>query len=98
MKEFIYMNIGTGIDLIFRDLAEAVAAVTKYQSQIHLDFIKSDGTLTKQSEMSCLAAKGWRDLISLEDGLASTVTLFEKILPVIWLTCNWLLMLFKSLF
>ena len=68
-----FLNVGTGVDLTIRELAEAVAAATGYQGEIHWDTSKPDGTPKKQLDVSRLAAMGWRARIPLAEGLASTV-------------------------
>ena len=75
--EITYLNVGTGLDLSIRELAEAVAAATGFQSEILWDSSKPDGTPKKRLDVSRLAALGWRARIPLADGLASTVALFR---------------------
>ncbi len=72
-----FLNVGTGIDLTIRELAEAVAAATGYQGAIHWDMSKPDGTPKKQLDVSRLAALGWRARIPLAEGLLSTVLQFQ---------------------
>lgn len=76
--ELIYLNVGTGVDLSIRELAEAVASATGYAGAIHWDSSKPDGTPKKQLDVSRLAALGWRARIPLAEGLASTVALFRE--------------------
>jgi GDP-L-fucose synthase len=73
-----FLNVGTGIDLTIRELAEAVAAATGFQGEIHWDTSKPDGTPKKQLDVSRLAALGWRARIPLAEGLASTVAAFAR--------------------
>jgi GDP-L-fucose synthase len=77
-EELQFLNVGTGVDLTIRELAEAVAAATGYQGEIHWDASKPDGTLKKQLDVSRLAALGWRARIPLAEGLASTVLEFRE--------------------
>ena len=72
-----FLNVGTGVDLTIRDLAEAVAEATSFQGEILWDTSKPDGTPKKQLDVSRLAALGWRAHISLREGLKSTVALFR---------------------
>jgi len=76
-----FLNVGTGVDLRIRELAEAVAAATEYQGVIQWDTSKPDGTPKKQLDVSRLAALGWRARICLAQGLASTVAEFRSHLP-----------------
>ena len=75
-EELQFLNVGTGVDLTIRELAEAVAAATGYRGQILWDTSKPDGTPKKQLDVSRLAALGWKARIQLADGLASTVAEF----------------------
>ena len=73
-----FLNVGTGVDLTIRELAEAVVAATGFQGEIHWDTSKPDGTPKKQLDVRKLAALGWRAQISLAEGLRSTVALFRE--------------------
>ena len=73
-----FLNVGTGVDLTIRALAEAVAKATGYQGEILWDSSKPDGTPKKQLDVSRLAALGWRARIPLAQGLASTVGEFRE--------------------
>jgi GDP-L-fucose synthase len=75
-EELQNQNVGTGVDLTIRELAEAVAAATGYQGEIRWDTSKPDGTPKKQLDVSRLAALGWRARIPLAEGLVSTVADF----------------------
>lgn len=76
-----FLNVGTGVDLSIRDLAERVAAATGFHGQIHWDASKPDGTMKKQLDVRRLTQLGWRSRISLVDGLRSTVECFRESLP-----------------
>ena len=73
-----FLNVGTGLDLSIRELAEAVANATGYGGTIEWDISKPDGTAKKQLEVSRLAQLGWRARIELADGIDSTVSDFRK--------------------
>jgi GDP-L-fucose synthase len=76
--ELQFLNVGTGVDLTIRELAETVAAATGYQGEIRWDASKPDGTPKKQLDVNRLAALGWRARISLTAGLRSTVVQFRE--------------------
>ena len=76
--ELPFLNVGTGIDLSIRELAEAVAQATGYNGAIDWDTTKADGTPKKQLDVSRLANLGWQARIPLNEGLASTVSLFRE--------------------
>ena len=73
-----FLNVGTGVDLTIRELAEAVAAATGFEGAIVWDSSKPDGTPKKQLDVSRLKALGWQARIPLAAGLASTVELFRE--------------------
>ena len=75
-EELQFLNVGTGVDLTIRELAEQVATATGYQGTIEWDATKPDGTPKKQLNVSRLAELGWRARIPLAEGLASTVADF----------------------
>ena len=76
--ELQFLNVGTGVDLRIRELAEAVAVATGFKGEIVWDTSKPDGTPKKQLDVSRLGALGWRARISLDEGLRSTVALFRQ--------------------
>ena len=75
--ELSFLNVGTGVDLTIRSLAEAVAEATGFRGEIVWDTSKPDGTPKKQLDVSRLAALGWRARIPLDVGLKRTVAEFR---------------------
>lgn len=64
-----HINVGTGVDVTIRELAETIARITGYAGRLGFDASKPDGTPRKLMDVSRLAALGWRASISLEGGL-----------------------------
>ena len=77
-SEMPYLNVGTGVDLSIRDLAEAVAEATGFDGTINWDISKPDGTPKKQLDVTRLKTLGWIAQIQLKDGLKSTVEDFRQ--------------------
>ncbi|MFM8524537.1 MAG: GDP-L-fucose synthase family protein [Cyanobacteriota bacterium] len=73
-----HLNVGTGVDLTIRELAEAVAEATGFDGEILWDTGKPDGTPRKQLDVSRLAAMGWTASIPLIRGLRETVAAYES--------------------
>jgi GDP-L-fucose synthase len=73
-----FLNVGTGIDLTIRELAEAVAQATGFKGAIEWDTSKPDGTPKKQLDVSRLTALGWRARIHLAAGLQQAVAAFRS--------------------
>jgi GDP-L-fucose synthase len=63
------INIGTGIDVSIRELAEIVARVVDYRGELVFDASKPDGAPRKLLDSSRLAARGWKACTPLADGL-----------------------------
>ena len=66
------VNVGTGVDVTIRELAELMQRVTEWQGRLVFDTSKPDGTQRKLLDVSRLTALGWRARISLEQGVAAT--------------------------
>ncbi|HLG02998.1 MAG TPA: GDP-L-fucose synthase [Bacteroidia bacterium] len=64
-----FVNIGTGIDISIRDLAEMIKKEVTYHGEIKYDHSKPDGTPRKLTDVSKLHALGWRHRIALEEGI-----------------------------
>ena len=73
-----FLNVGTGVDLTIRALAEAVAEATGYRGEILWVASKPNGITKKQLDVSCLAALGWRARTPQVQGLASTVAEYPE--------------------
>ena len=72
----LHLNVGTGLDLSIRELAEMVAAVVLPGARLVFDASKPDGTPRKLLDVSRLHALGWRHRIELRDGIESTYRWF----------------------
>ena len=69
-------NIGTGVDLTIKSLAELIQKTVGYEGEIIWDSSKPDGTPRKLMDVSKMANQGWKAKISLEDGIQSTYNWF----------------------
>ena len=67
-----HLNIGTGVDLSIRELAESIARVVGYAGQIDFDASKPDGPPRKLLNIDKMKALGWQPSIGLESGLRAT--------------------------
>jgi GDP-L-fucose synthase len=66
------INVGTGIDVSIRELAEIVASVTGYHGEVAWDESKPDGTPRKLLDVTRLRSLGWNPTIELTEGIRST--------------------------
>jgi GDP-L-fucose synthase len=64
------VNIGTGIDVTIKELAETVKEIVGFSGSIHWDTTRPDGTPRKLMDVSKLHSLGWSHKIALKDGIA----------------------------
>ena len=62
-------NIGAGVDISIKELAELVSKTVGFSGRIEFDLSKPDGTQRKLLDVSLMDAMGWRASITLADGL-----------------------------
>ena len=63
-------NVGTGVDVTIRELAETVMMVVGFSGEIVFDSSKPDGTPRKLLNVERLSQLGWQSKIQLRDGIA----------------------------
>jgi GDP-L-fucose synthase len=73
-----HINVGTGVDISIRELAEAIQNEIGFEGRLVFDTAKPDGTPKKLLDVSRLMELGWKAGIELEDGLAVTYQWFLK--------------------
>lgn len=71
-SEYEHINIGSGLEVSIRELAETIAEVVGYRAKLSWDKTKSDGTPRKLMDSSKLHALGWNNCRSLQDGVSHT--------------------------
>jgi GDP-L-fucose synthase len=67
------INVGSGREISIRDLADKISKAVGFSGEIIWDSSKPDGTMRKVLDSSKIANLGWKPLISLDQGIASTV-------------------------
>ena len=72
------VNIGSGIDISIKELAELIVAEVGYRGKLIFDLTKPDGTPRKLMDISKINNLGWHSKIRLEHGLKNTVLEFIK--------------------
>jgi len=73
-----FVNIGSGVDITIRELAQLIAKIVDFRGEIVFDTTKPDGTPQKLLDLSRLHRLGWRHTISLEEGLRDTINWFKE--------------------
>ena len=68
LEENLY-NVGTGIDLTIKTLAEQIQSIVGHEGEIFWDTNKPDGTPKKQLDTTRLKSEGWSFKIDLANGI-----------------------------
>lgn len=63
------INIGAGVDITIRELAETIREAVDYRGEIVFDASKPDGTPRKLVDSSRIRALGWSPRVSLPEGI-----------------------------
>ncbi|MBW1657686.1 GDP-L-fucose synthase family protein [Flavobacterium quisquiliarum] len=69
-------NVGTGVDLTIKDLAEIIQKIVGYKGDIIWDTTKPDGTPRKLMDVSKMHALGWQHQVKFEEGIKKTYDWF----------------------
>ncbi len=65
-----HINVGSGVEVTIRELAETIAEVVGYDAKLTFDATKPDGTPRKLMDSGRLHAMGWDRARPLEEGIA----------------------------
>jgi len=65
-----HVNVGSGIEVSIKELAETVKEVVGYQGNLVFDLTKPDGTPRKLLDVSKLHKMGWKHQVELKDGVS----------------------------
>jgi GDP-L-fucose synthase len=72
------VNIGTGVDITIKELAETIKAEVGYEGDIIWNTDKPDGTPRKLMDVSKLHALGWKHKIDLKEGIAKVYSEYKE--------------------
>lgn len=72
------VNIGTGVGVTIRELAESIAKVVGYEGKIVFDTSKPDGTPIKINDVSYLNSLGWQAKTDLLSGIEKTYNWYKS--------------------
>jgi GDP-L-fucose synthase len=73
-----FVNVGTGLDISIKELAELIKKVIGFSGEIVWDATKPDGTPKKLMDISQLKQRGWTPQINLEYGLQLVYNDYSK--------------------
>jgi len=71
-----FLNIGTGIELKIKDLANLIREVVGFKGDLVFDTTKPDGMPRKLLDISKISKLGWKPKIDLREGLEKTYKYF----------------------
>ena len=72
------INIGTGIDISIKELAQLIKSKVGYRGDILWDKSKPNGMLRKCMDISNMKKIGFTPKISLEEGIEQVINIYEK--------------------
>jgi GDP-L-fucose synthase len=64
-----HINIGTGIDISIKELAELIKNIIGFRGEFYFNTSKPDGMMVKLTNPSKLYSLGWKYKVELEDGI-----------------------------
>jgi GDP-L-fucose synthase len=73
-----HINIGTGVGISIKELAEKIAKLTDFQGRILWDSSKPDGMPRKVLNIDKITKLGWRPNVALDDGILKTIAWYEE--------------------
>jgi len=73
-----HINIGTGSDLAIKELAALIKDIVGFEGTIAWNTEKPDGTFQKLLDVSKLNHLGWKESISLKEGITSVYNLYAS--------------------
>ena len=69
-KMLSHVNVGTGIDVTIKELAQSVKDVVEYDGEVIFDEIRPDGSPRKLLNIDLLKKLGWKSKTNLRSGLS----------------------------
>ena len=73
-----HLNVGVGMDVSIRELANIVKSVVGYTGELQWDLSKPDGTPRKLLDVTRIKSTGWEPVISLEEGIRRTYQWYKE--------------------
>ncbi len=77
-EHLTFLNVGTGLDLTIKELAEKIAFEAGFKGEIIWDKSKPEGTPQKKLDVSRINSLGWFAKTSLDEGIKKTILEFKS--------------------
>lgn len=74
-----FINVGWGVDISIKELAQLIALETNFKGAINWDLSKPDGMPRKCMDVSKMLKLGFRPTIELKTGIIQTINEYKKI-------------------
>ncbi|WP_306641905.1 GDP-L-fucose synthase [Sanyastnella coralliicola] len=78
-NEKLFVNIGTGVDVTIKELAETIKETVGFEGEIAWDATKPDGTPRKLMNVGLINGMGWKHEIDLKEGIAMVYEDFKQL-------------------
>ena len=78
-NKILLLNVGSGIEISIKDLANKISKLAKYKGSIFWDQSKPDGTPRKKLNTDRINKLGWHPKISLDEGIIKTLKELDKL-------------------
>ncbi len=73
-----HINIGTGVDLSIRELAETITEIIGFKGELYFNADRPDGTMKKLTDVSKLHALGWQHTVELKQGIEKMYNWYKE--------------------
>ena len=73
------INVGSGVDVTIKQLAEMIKNISGYKGKIVFDKSKPDGVMRKLLDNTQMRNQGWKPKVGLEEGIEKTYQWYGKI-------------------
>lgn len=73
-----HINIGTGVGISIKNLAEKIAELTDFKGQINWDATKPDGMPVKVLDTEKITKMGWKPRVDLDEGIIKTIKWYRE--------------------
>ena len=73
-----HVNIGTGVDISIKELAETVKEIVGFNGELYFNTDKPDGTMKKLTDPSKLHSLGWKHKMELKEGIEKMYAWYKE--------------------
>ncbi|MDA3945443.1 MAG: GDP-L-fucose synthase [Helicobacteraceae bacterium] len=73
-----HINIGTGVDISIKELAETIKTIVGFKGELYFNADKPDGTMKKLTDVSKLHGLGWKHTVELKEGIEKMYNWYKE--------------------